>query len=178
MTESWQAEEEDGPGSFPSVLGTPLGAAALAGMVVSALGQLLSTALGTLASMLALGGASYLALSYGGGGTTTVQEATFTVIAAAVVFLSSLIPLASGLSAAYVALRLWRGGRRLSVIVASMVSMAGPLFAVAILSLSVAVDPVYGAVATVVGIGGSVLCMATGSLAVVAVSRSQHDVVS
>ncbi len=37
MSESWHSETPDGPGSFPSVLGTLLGAVALAGMALSAL---------------------------------------------------------------------------------------------------------------------------------------------
>ncbi|MFT6160774.1 MAG: hypothetical protein ACJATT_004272 [Myxococcota bacterium] len=47
MSESWQAEERDRLGTFPSVRRTNLGTAALAGMLVSALCPLLSSVLGT-----------------------------------------------------------------------------------------------------------------------------------
>jgi hypothetical protein len=169
----WKDEDASGGvGTFSSVVGTGLGIGALYGMAFSSVYQFVTMIFGTLMTMLALGGVSYFVLAYNGGGTSTGEEVAVTAGAVVVVLLSALVPLTSAFSALYVATCLWRGGRPLPVIVASVASMAGPLFMVVPVSLFIFVMPVAGVVVTAVAILSSVVFIATAGLAIVVVSRS------
>jgi len=99
--------------------------------------QLVVGALFTLLMLLSVGSMSYAMISYGGGLTSTREEAVMTVIAGLTVLLFSGVQFISGLSAIYVAVSLARGWRRTGVFVACGLSVIGPIALASLSSLSV-----------------------------------------
>lgn len=156
-----------------SVLGSNLGRVSGAAAVANVLYQLATTATVTLLSLSVVGVTTFAFISYSGGSSSSGEEVLAGGVAAVVVLLLALVPMTSALAALYVAVALVRGGRRASIYVASVVSLAGP-FSLVCWGAFLAVASVEWAFAVSgVAMVGSLACIMASILAVVAVNRAE-----
>lgn len=174
MSERWHEDER--PSSLlQAVGGSGLGRTAIAAMVVSAVGQLLCNFFITLAVLFAVVFFTLIEVYQSIGSTLSYTDVRTLLSGMAIgvgVFVVSLIPVVSALSSAFVAFRLWRGGRSTPVYVAAVLSMSGPMVFVVWASLWGQVFSEVEFAAVTLTVGASTFCIAGALLAVVVVSRA------
>ena len=130
MSQDWNVEEplNDDPDHCPPLTGSPLGNAAVAGLLSVSVYSLIGVMLSILLLMLGGTGAWFLFMSLGANSVDPVQSTLVIVGVVLCLAVTQLLPMISAAAGVYTALAMHRGSRRVNIYIGAVISLIGPMY--------------------------------------------------